>query len=444
LKRLTTRRAGALLFAVALFVYAFPAIYNLVHKPFFTLSTGQDQASTNLLPVSLLQRGDFYLDEYRDFYTRYWRDPYFVATVNGRLVSRSPVAAAVIAAPLYGAPLGTGWLWRPGRAELEFPWSAFLIAKIAAAVITALAALMFFFCARQLTDLRASIALTCIFAFATSVWSTASQGLWQQTPSILFQLIGIWFLLRGIARGAAAVAPGAFFFSLATIARPNDGLTALLFTLYVFLYHRAVILKWLAWAMPPAIFFFAYNTIYNGSPLVFGYQDGVATYLSFPKPDALVGLFIAPSRGLFIFSPFLILSAYGAWLAHNDRAAQFYRFAGAAIVVGVILLAMWENWDGGWGYGTRMLTDLLPYFTLLLIPVYRGLRGIARVAFAGSAIYAAILQSFGLWDYGVRWHWSWDNNYAYDVWNLARNAPLFYLNEYSTMAQYYLNIYLFR
>ena len=174
----STRQTALALFLLASIVYHFPLAYNLLHKPFFNYAPGQDVASTSLLPIEILERGDFALDKYREFYKRFYHDPYFVAEVNGRLVSRSPVAAAVLAVPFYGLPLGMGWIANPRLTWLVFPWSGYVVAKFAAAFITALGAVMFFFCARELADLRTSASLTLALAFWTSVWSTATQGLW--------------------------------------------------------------------------------------------------------------------------------------------------------------------------------------------------------------------------------------------------------------------------
>jgi hypothetical protein len=297
---------------------------------------------------------------------------------------------------------------------------------------------MFFFCARELANTRTSAAVALAFGFGTSVWSTASQALWQQTPSLLFQLIGTWFLLRGRRKGAAAVAPGALFFSAATVARMNDGLAALLFTLYVLIEYRAALWRWIAWAIPPALLTLIYNALYNGSPFVFGYQEGFAQTMAWLRVDGIIGLLLSPSRGLFVYSPFLIFAIYGARLARRDAARLFYFFATFIFVLSVYLLSMFQNWDGGWNYGPRLLVDALPYIALLLIPVLSRLRGAARGVFWVAVVYAAIVQAFGLWDYGWRWQWHWDN-LAYDVWNIPENEPLFYLKQYAEMAGYYLS-----
>jgi hypothetical protein len=427
-----TRRIALALFIGTFVIYLFPLMYNLLRKPFFTIGPGIDIVATSFLPAAILENGDFALDQFQDYFRQAYPDPFFVARVNGRLVSRYPVSTALIAMPFYGLPLGTGWLHNTGRDWLTYPRSLFAPAKFAAAFLTALTVVMIFFCARELADARTSAMIAIVFAFGTSVWSTASQALWQQTASILFQALGIWFILRGKRLGANAVAPGAFFFSLATIARMNDAFAAALFTLYVFFQYRAALWKWIAWAIPPVLFVLGYNTVYNGSPLVFGYQEGFLNLMSLPRLDGILGLFISPSRGLLIYSPFLLLSAVGLWRARTESNRLFYFCCAGIFALNAVLLSTFQNWDGGWGYGTRLLVDGLPYAVLLLTPILPRLHGWQTIAFWGSLVYAAIVQSFGLWDYGEHWHWHWDN-WQYDVWNIAENEPLFYLKQYLEM-----------
>lgn len=433
-----TQRTALALFIGAFLVYNFPLAYDLIHKPFFGWVAGQDVVSTTFLPLALFERGDFTLAQYENFFRTNWRSPYFIADVNGQIVSRYPVIGAVLALPFYGVPLGTGWIANPQKSWLQFPWSVFFPGKVAAATLTALAVVMFFFCARALTDRATSAALAIGFGFATSVWSTASQGLWQHTPSILLQLIALWFILRGTRGDPRALAPGAFFLSAATMARQSVGLTALVWTLYVVIAARPAIWRWIVWAIPPVLLTLAYNATYNGSPFVFGYQDGVAEVLRVPRVESIAGLLISPSRGLLVYSPFFIFVLCS--FKNFGARRLFYFFTAITFGLGFFLLASFEAWDGGWGYGTRLLTDVLPYAMFWLIPAYTQLRGAGRTIFWSLAGFALMLQSFGLWDYGARWHWHWEN-YHPDFWNIARNEPWFYLNEYAAMAQHFFRVY---
>lgn len=432
-----THLAALLIFLSSFLVYLFPFAYDLLYKPFFTISPGIDVVPAALLPVSFLERGDFYLDPFSEFFTLNYHDPFFVAQVDGHLVSRYPIVAAVLATPFYGVPLGEDWLTHTRADWLAYPRSALFLARVPAAFITSLAVLMFFFCAHCLTDLKTSASLAIIFAFGTSVWTTASQALWQHTPSLLLLLIGVWFVLRGARHGAMASVPGAFFISTAVVARANNLFAAAALTLYVCLKWRPALVRWALCAIPPLLAFLWYNTAYNGAPLVFGYQAGFVQTMSLFRFDGLMGIFISPSRGLLVYSPFLIFAFIGfRHVSANYRS--FYLAAGAILVLNVYTLSLFQNWDGGWGYGTRLLVDALPFAMFGLIPALERLRGLSRWGFWALVAFSSGLQILGLWDYGEHWHWHWEN-WNYNVWDVAENEPLYYFKQYWEMAIHFLS-----
>lgn len=405
---------------LSLVIYTLPLAYNALVTPFFHVIPSQDVVSASLAPVSVLTRGNFYLDQYRTYIANNYPEPYFVAEVNGHLVARTTVVSGVLALPFMGLGLGTGWIARTVN--------VFDVARLAAGVLTALGVLAFFFAARALTDTSTSVLVTAAFAFGSSIWTTASGGLWQHTPSILFQGIAFWFLARGIRQGDRALVPAGLFLSLATIARPPVLATAMVMTLYVFVHYRRSVVPFILGALPPLALALVYNTAVNGGPLVFGYQDGVGSYFGMPQLEAFQGLLLSPSRGLFVFSPFLLLMPVGLWFAIRERK-YLYAYLALAFVAYTTVMAAWGSL-GGWAYGPRMLTDTLPLACLLIIPVVERTRGASRGAVWAVVLFAAFVASLGVWDYGVRFHG--DGN---SVWSIENNEPLFYLRLYISMIQ---------
>jgi len=63
-----TNRTALAVLAVSFAVYVFPVVYDLAYKPFFTWTAAQDIASTSVLPIAMLERGDFALDQFRGFF----------------------------------------------------------------------------------------------------------------------------------------------------------------------------------------------------------------------------------------------------------------------------------------------------------------------------------------------------------------------------------------
>lgn len=417
-----TQRHAFVLFGIALLIYSLPLAYNALVTPFFHIIPSQDVVSTSLLPVSILTRGNFYLDQYRKYIANNYPEPYFVDEVNQHLVSRYPVAASILPLPFIGAGLGTGWIARTVN--------VFDVARFSAAFLTALAGVAFFFCARELTDRATSTLVAIAFAFGTSIWATASQGLWQHTPSVLFQSIALWFLLRGKRLGAHAIAPAGMFFSLAFVSRPTTVASAIIFSIYVLVEYRQALGSFLAWAIPPVLLFMLYNYAINGSPFVFGYQEGVASQFGFPQWEAINGLLFSTGRGLFIYSPFLALAPVGLWIGWIREQKNIFVYFALAFIAYTGIMAAWGSL-GGWAYGSRMLTDTLPVICLLIIPAVEKIRGSGRVALWVVVVLAAFVQSLGLYDYGVNFHADPANN----VWSLQNSEPVHYLKLYFSMIQ---------
>jgi hypothetical protein len=105
-------------------------------------------------------------------------------------------------------------------------------------------------------------------------------------------------------------------------------------------------------------------------------------------------------------------------------------FLAIAVVGYTALMAAWGSL-GGWAYGARMLTDILPAMCLLIIPAAEKLRGAPRAGLWIVIGFAIVLASLGIWDYGLRFH----SDPANSVWSLENSEPVFYLRLYLVMIQ---------
>ncbi len=420
----STLPRGLGLFVIAIIIYTAPLVYNSLVTPFFHVVPSQDVVAASLVPVSVLSRGNFYLDQFRNYIRKnYSEDQHIAFDVNGHFVSVYPVSAGVLALPFMGWGLGTGWI---ARTDYVFD-----VARLAAAFLSALSVLALFFAARQLTDLATSTFVTIAFAFGSGVWSTASQGLWQHTPSILFQSLALFFIARAVRRGCS-LAPAGLFLSLAAISRPPVVLIALVFALFVLVHDRRDVISFAVGALPPLVLVLTYNVLANGSPFIFGYQEGIAENFAIPRWEPIQGLLFSTGRGLFLFSPFLVLAPFGLWIGWVRERQPLFLYLGLAFLAYLGIMASWGSL-GGWAYGPRMLTDTLPSICLLIIPAVETMRGNWRGVLWASVVFAVFIQSLGLWDYGLRFH----ADPASSVWSIENSEPLFYLRTYIDMLQEY-------
>lgn len=331
--------------------------------------------------TSLLDEHNFDLDEYAPLLKE--RGFYFAEHVGDHYYTVSPFGASILAAPLVfvlrpvarAASLRWPSLWNalrsaqrergcpPARGEpvIELhSWTE----QIAASAIVGLTALLLYAIARMELSVPHAIAIALIFAFGTSAWSTASRSLWQHGPSMLMlaaalyaQRRGSWLLLAGCA------------LAFSYVARPTNALPLALGSV------------WVAWNRPRRLgeyvigvalvlvpFFILNQRVYGAwlSPYYHpGYFHGNPFFW-----EALAGGLISPGRGLFVYSPVLLLALAGVVLKIRQRRFTSLDLSLVACVVLHAIFTAWVNptWWGGDSYGPRFFTDMLPYLMYFLIP----------------------------------------------------------------------------
>jgi hypothetical protein len=107
--------------------------------------------------------------------------------------------------------------------------------------------------------------------------------------------------------------------------------------------------------------------------------------ISLPSPEILLRLLADPSKGLLVFSPFLLLWP-GAIRASRDELPRGGRLALALAPLSLLLLyAGYPNWHGGFTVGSRYLVAALPF---LVFPFAFGKGGSLESAFVGASTFA--------------------------------------------------------
>jgi hypothetical protein len=371
-----------------------------------------DTVPNTVFAYNLIEHGALDFDRFRGTAIARLGGGYaFVEAPNAHLNSVFPIGTAFLTLPLYAALYVAAPPGDITAASFELRRQA--DEKRVAATVAAASAAMLFLCASLLgTALQAALA-TFVYALATGVWMTASQGLWQHGPVCLVTLVLIYALLRAEraaaprARLAWLVLAGACAGFLPVI-RP----TALLFSAAGSAYAVAVFRRtsWPYWlaaaaAIAPGL---AWNLGAFHTPSG-GYAINLAAY-DFTLPDiavAFAGLLVSPSRGLFVFAPIVAFSVVGALRAARTGGAGARLVLWMALASCALLAnyACTQIWQGGDCYGPRFLTDAMPAAALLL--VYAVPSSVAGVcAFALLTAYSLGVQAVGAWGgaAGARWN----------------------------------------
>ena len=318
---------------------------------------------------------------------------------DGRWFANRPLGAALAALPVL-APLAAFQERPPRMVNMNH------LGKLIGAASTAAAAVVFFFLCRRLAPGGAWPA-TVLFAFGTCLWSTASQALWMHGPATLWLCCALWALLDLDERpGSVRPALAGLALGLAFLTRPTTALFGLAAV--------AVLVKGRRWASlaalivggaAPAGLYFLVNSAQYGNFVLGGYASEFHDSHT-PLWLGVSGLLVAPSRGLFVYSPALLLLPVGVWALFRTGPARPDAWRRglllcwlAAAAVTVVGYGRWDCWYGGWCYGPRFLCEILPICCIFFALGYAALPHVwarrAALVLVALSVFVHLVGVFG-------------------------------------------------
>lgn len=229
-------------------------------------------------------------------------------------------------------------------------------------------------------------------ALGTSAWSAASRSLSQHGPSLLLLLAALLVAthierLKGSGRQniALGISLGAIL-ALAYTVRPPNVVGLLLFGVWSVFQSKKISASYLAGSSLVIAVWMTVNSL-NGLGLVPSYSNTGRLFIHENFLEALAGNLISPSRGLFIFSPILLLSLYGGFNALRRRNHDKIEVIAIPVAFSMwIGISMFPHWWGGHSFGPRLMTDVIPYLVILAIPALERLDHLAdRIREIGRA-----------------------------------------------------------
>ncbi|MHB8967058.1 MAG: hypothetical protein ACYC5A_08155 [Thermoleophilia bacterium] len=315
--------------------------------------------------MSMIDEGDIDLDEYGPMLEQ--NGYYMTDRIDGHYYSQFPVGVSVLVLPVVFIYDAFNDLGDNIRTMLPSETELFLASMIVAAT----AVFIFLIARRQGLGLAGSLGLTGIFTFGTSAWSTASLSLWQHGPSMLMLAIALYLILGARERPSLiqfVSLPLAFSY----VIRPTNAIAVTLLTLYVAMEYRRYLVRFVLWGMLLAIPFFAFNySVYGSITSPYYSADRLIGRNPGTIVSALAGNLVSPARGLFIFSPVLLLAIIG--IVMKIRKRQFKRLdyiLAAIVLLHWLAISLVTQWWGGHSFGPRFFTDMLPFLVYFMIPVF--------------------------------------------------------------------------
>jgi hypothetical protein len=419
-----SRRALAILFAAVLFLHCIVTGGHLTSPDeelmFRTAESIALRGSTSILPIEYDEStGQLLVPPGATFATR--------QGVRGRFFAQYPLLQPLLTAPLVWIAHATDGIFAESFARVCWPTMAHvyhdksppeyyhrgLVAMFFNPLIAALSALVLARLGAFLTKSNtAGIGAAILWAFTTIAWAH-SRTYFTEPLAALLGLIATGALLRwhfeddpkknrrhlicftvALAAGVWArvdfpiIAAGLLttFAFFAIQRRSGDGSRAR---------FTAVAICGAAVALSFALLQFVNHSRYGGVDLTSGYADqSEGVKFSTPILVGLHGLIASPGKGLFFFSPGLIIGIWG-WCVGGPRIRAAALCALAAWLPFFIAMAMWQNWDGGWCWGPRHIVQI--HLPIMLGAAFLLAKPMGVVAKSGVRLFAAagaIVQLF--------------------------------------------------
>lgn len=277
---------------------------------------------------------------------------------------------------------------------------------------------------------RAALGGVLALALGTATWSVAADAMWTEGPTMLGLAIAMWALARGRTGGVIAG------YALAAVSRPHASVFAFITAAWSATQRRwrpavvatggglAGLLAVVVWNRVNAGQWTLLPGSYTGRPeaALNAAPGGQATGLEWAND--LICTFVSPLRGLFVYSPFVLLVLPG--LARAWRAApSWVRSSALGGVVYLVVQLAGNTWIGGPVFGYRLILPSLVAWWPLLTMAYE--RWTARRVWARWAFVALAAASIWWFTQGASVlpvDYLAANPQEYTVW-LSWNVPTF-------------------
>ena len=348
---------------------------------------------------SLLYNGDLDLSEYAERHA--FADRYALREVEGRHVDYFPWLTSVFAVPVVALwDLLAGMGLTTSSSELIGTTGLGPLQILAGSTWAAAAAVALALVADRLRRMVAAgvsgpprggvlpalpqrwvvPGYAVVIGLGTSLWSTASRGMWQHGPSLLLCALAVLCTLRALdaperaGRAEVTFAAAGAFAALSYWVRPTNVVLCAVLVLWLARRRPRALVPLAGGAAATTALLVPLNLALLGTVLPPYFQASRIGWHG-DLPQAMAANLVSPSRGLFVFSPFLL-----AALVFLGRRRRGSLPAEVQVVVTTFLLgalgylvavsAYGERWWAGESFGPRFMSEsivLLAPLALLVI-----------------------------------------------------------------------------
>ena len=331
--------------------------------------TGSDPHLTLLTSQAIIEKGIVNLESYRisvpekDFGEEKWQ--YYRNIEKKETFYYYPAGTPILSVPfvLVAKLAGMNMLNTEDDAKLQL-----IIANFICIVLF----FLLFSISISFFNKWTSLVLTLFLFLGTSLISAMGTALW----SFGFEMIFILLAIKEIIKAEKGNKPGiiliAIYLALAWVCRPSALSFIAVAGLWVLIKHRKLLWKYFVGTAIVLVPFFLFTYASYGQIIPFYYNPFYwkHIFLGTFYFNVLMYVLFSPMRGLFTFTPILLL-AFSGVLYKQLRTNTLYILLSFHFVFHTLMLINQPDWYGGWCFGPRLYTDNIPSLIIMIFMVIK-------------------------------------------------------------------------
>ena len=241
---------------------------------------------------------------------------------------------------------------------------------IIASILCAFYAVVLFSLARLWLPKNLSILITIILVLGSSVASSLSRAIWSDTWGCLLTLLAIHHLAYAHYRYRKInVFYSLLLVILAVFCKPLFLFSAIAIAVWILIIDKKKFIVVNVLTIIGAGIYFIWALRSNDS-LVAVYQFTNFNFINF---EYFAGILISPSRGILVFSPWIIFILTIFCFLYkkiNPTEKRIFLISITPIIGIIILLSTYEFWWAGFAYGPRLQSPMMPWLSVISIILF--------------------------------------------------------------------------
>lgn len=211
--------------------------------------------------------------------------------------------------------------------------------------------------------------LMVVMGLCTPLLTTGSRALWQHSGSVFILSLCLYLLVYSVKKNHRFVPLIGFLLAFAYIVRPTNLIPFAFLSFFIWIQFPNQRLKYFISVLVMLLLFLITNYAIFDDYLPPYFRSNRLTFdFKLFKTAILANLF-SPNRGIFIWSPFLLLSIFFVFPLRKETfliiLSQF------VVIFHLVLISNFPHWWGGHSVGPRFVTDVMPFFGLVVCVVFR-------------------------------------------------------------------------